>query len=562
MNKHCYSYHIFYFPFKWHLPEEEKKLLSEQVDLKHIPVETYSMWERRQITRRDKTILTDEKALKDAQELFGEQQYYFDFVHPVLYDIKNEPNPIISHYERREPQENNVEYCIKHKNKEYILRIDAINLNLYATGVGVLSFYLANELEEQKGESAIRDINQYGRRIMPPHCGEFTANHRNMLAECISLKGLHNDVNLRYTDSYDYSIDGKSQFGLSDTWQPATFIRNLIEDLSPSLIVIPIIDDRMLVNCWYSNNDLAMKVKSDSNEFINSDFWYKYVFVDSGDNDYDVTCQNKELRTKLIKESTYERWQKFGTLYGITRYSMVALTDEGDFAKNCLSMHMRTIYSRMFELAIIQRASMLRFSGEVTRVSVLEKGNKIIAERIGSIYKEYIRFVNQIYFRSVTAQDQGIEMYNLLMKQLNTKEQIKDLDIDLVVGPAMGGVIVSYELGRQLNKETVFTERKDGVMELRRGFEVKPGAKIIIAEDVVTTGKSTIETKEALEKLGGEVIGVACIANRTSKDIGMPIYSAIKLDIQVHDADECPLCKEGNIELVKPGSREFKELGM
>ena len=122
--------------------------------------------------------------------------------------------------------------------------------------------------------------------------------------------------------------------------------------------------------------------------------------------------------------------------------------------------------------------------------------------------------------------------------------------------------IVSYELGRQLNKETVFTERKDGVMELRRGFEVKPGAKIIIAEDVVTTGKSTIETKEALEKLGGEVIGVACIANRTSKDIGMPIYSAIKLDIQVHDADECPLCKEGNIELVKPGSREFKELGM
>ena len=141
-------------------------------------------------------------------------------------------------------------------------------------------------------------------------------------------------------------------------------------------------------------------------------------------------------------------------------------------------------------------------------------------------------------------------------------EQIKDLDIDLVVGPAMGGVIVSYELGRQLNKETVFTERKDGVMELRRGFEVKPGDKIIIAEDVVTTGKSTIETKKALEALGGEVIGVACIANRTNDDIGMPIYSAIKLEIQVHDADACPLCQAGELELVKPGSREFKEIGM
>jgi len=96
-------------------------------------------------------------------------------------------------------------------------------------------------------------------------------------------------------------------------------------------------------------------------------------------------------------------------------------------------------------------------------------------------------------------------------------------------------------------------------IRIRLNFETD---KIIIDEDVVTTGKSTIETKEALEKLGGEVIGVACIANRTSKDIGMPIYSAIKLDIQVHDANECPLCKEGKIELVKPGSREFKELGM
>lgn len=140
--------------------------------------------------------------------------------------------------------------------------------------------------------------------------------------------------------------------------------------------------------------------------------------------------------------------------------------------------------------------------------------------------------------------------------------QIKNLDIDLIVGPAMGGVIVSYELGRQLKKETVFTERKDGTMQLRRGFQVKPGAKIIIAEDVVTTGKSTMETKRCLETLGGEVIGVACIVNRTSEDIGIPVYSGTKLDIKVYEVDECPLCKEYKYELVKPGSREFKELGI
>lgn len=138
-------------------------------------------------------------------------------------------------------------------------------------------------------------------------------------------------------------------------------------------------------------------------------------------------------------------------------------------------------------------------------------------------------------------------------------DKIKDLDIDLVVGPAMGGVVVSYELGRQLGKESIFTERKDNIMQLRRGFEIKPGAKIIISEDVVTTGKSTIETKKVLEELGGNVIGVACIANRCKDDIGMPIYSCIDLDIQVYDNDDCPLCDEGKIELIKPGSREFKE---
>ncbi|WKY42868.1 orotate phosphoribosyltransferase [Eubacteriaceae bacterium ES2] len=136
-------------------------------------------------------------------------------------------------------------------------------------------------------------------------------------------------------------------------------------------------------------------------------------------------------------------------------------------------------------------------------------------------------------------------------------EQLKNLQIDKVVGPAMGGVIVSYEIGRQLGKESVFTERKDGVMELRRGFEIRPGEKVIITEDVVTTGKSTIETKKVLESLGAEVLGVACIADRRAQgvEINMPIYSAIKLKITAWNPEECPVCKENKIALIKPGSR-------
>ncbi|MGL4606915.1 MAG: orotate phosphoribosyltransferase [Eubacteriaceae bacterium] len=136
-------------------------------------------------------------------------------------------------------------------------------------------------------------------------------------------------------------------------------------------------------------------------------------------------------------------------------------------------------------------------------------------------------------------------------------EQLKNLEIDKVVGPAMGGVIVAFEIGRQLGKESIFTERKDGVMELRRGFEIKPGEKVIITEDVVTTGKSTIETKKVLEALGAEVLGVACIADRRGPgvEINMPIFTAIKLEITAWDPEDCPVCKEGKMPVVKPGSR-------
>lgn len=137
-------------------------------------------------------------------------------------------------------------------------------------------------------------------------------------------------------------------------------------------------------------------------------------------------------------------------------------------------------------------------------------------------------------------------------------EQVKDLGITKVCGPAMGGVLVSYELGRQLGLESIFTERKDGEMQLRRGFSVGPGDKVLIAEDVITTGKSTLETVKALEALGASVIGAACIVDRRGTDCAftLPVYPALKLDIQTYDPSECPLCAQGKVQLQKPGSRE------
>lgn len=135
-------------------------------------------------------------------------------------------------------------------------------------------------------------------------------------------------------------------------------------------------------------------------------------------------------------------------------------------------------------------------------------------------------------------------------------EKVKGLGAEVVVGPAMGGIVVSYELARQLGLPSLFTERENEVMTLRRGFHLEPGAKVLIAEDVVTTGKSSLEAIKAVVAHGGEVIGVACMVNRSglTEVNGLPIYSSIDLDIQTYD-EECPLCIDG-VELVKPGSRK------
>jgi orotate phosphoribosyltransferase len=133
------------------------------------------------------------------------------------------------------------------------------------------------------------------------------------------------------------------------------------------------------------------------------------------------------------------------------------------------------------------------------------------------------------------------------------------LSVDAVVGPAMGGIVVAYELGRQLGLPAFFTERDDaGAMTLRRGFEVKPGQKILIAEDVVTTGKSSGESVVVLESLGAKITALACLVDRRLEgiDIPWPFYPACKVTVANWDAGDCELCRKGT-PAVKPGSRKF-----
>ncbi len=128
---------------------------------------------------------------------------------------------------------------------------------------------------------------------------------------------------------------------------------------------------------------------------------------------------------------------------------------------------------------------------------------------------------------------------------------------DVVVGPALGGILVAYELARSLGARALFTEREGGVMTFRRGFALAEGEKVLVSEDIVTTGKSAKEAVEAVRKAGGEVIGVAAIGDRNGGNpFDVPFRGLINLEFPTYQQEDCPLCAEGGTP-VKPGSRKM-----
>ncbi|MDP6345755.1 MAG: orotate phosphoribosyltransferase [Alphaproteobacteria bacterium] len=130
---------------------------------------------------------------------------------------------------------------------------------------------------------------------------------------------------------------------------------------------------------------------------------------------------------------------------------------------------------------------------------------------------------------------------------------------DLVVSPAMGGVVVGYEMGRQLGLPAIFTERVDGEFLLRRGFEIEPGARVLMAEDIVTTGLSSRECIACIGGLGGEVVAASCLIDRSAgkADVGVPLYSLVAMEVPAYPADELPQDLAA-LPAVKPGSRGLK----
>jgi orotate phosphoribosyltransferase len=175
---------------------------------------------------------------------------------------------------------------------------------------------------------------------------------------------------------------------------------------------------------------------------------------------------------------------------------------------------------------------------------------------------------SQFYLQSAKVLEQP-KTARLLAEALAEQIKASGIEIDTVCAPALGGLIAGYALAQALDVRYIFAERVDGEMTIRRGFDVKPGEKVLICEDIITTGGSAMEAGAVVKELGGEIVAFAALANRgfcerQGSDVtrkancklpeGMPFFALDDFTFEMYSPDECPLCKEGS-EAIKPGSR-------
>lgn len=425
------SYHAFLFPFKWKFLADEGARFEDKTNLKRLNVvlsRYRTTWERRS-SWLDPTTLAQ----------YNEATYFYDFVRPALYD-SGQPDSLLSHYYYVKPVVGDFDYVIELSNgKEYRLEIDDIVVSFFSTGVGLLAFHLYNRSASQTDPEDIIAINQYGRRLYPPYLGitaelvgsqaffeyeDWTSGldsvKHSELAQSIRLEA--GGEILVVEDFTDWAKPPKLD-------QETRLIRHLLPPaLTREVKLTPVIDDRMFVVCWYGNDRVAEKLKN-SGKWLESDWWYRYVFVDGRGR----TCQNQSMQAHLMKEHTYTRWSDYDTFYGVSRYSMVCLTKtfRTESFSRILCSHIQTVYYKIALLALVQRASVMRFSDEVTAISRLSESDRQIGPKVSSLYRQYLRFINKIYFREITPQEQGIEIYGLLQQHMRLETHTQELETEV-----------------------------------------------------------------------------------------------------------------------------------
>jgi hypothetical protein len=428
MNQ-LHSYHIFVFPFKWERSDVDWRKITPQINTHKVQ----SIETRRELG----TWKSKFHSVNDGAD-YSAITYYYDFVRDsVFFESDKEGNAFFKHFEFRFTQNDITKRIIEFEITgckqpgTYRLLIDELELLLYESGVGMLVYKLENR--EYPGIDDIKIINDYCRRIYPQFLDKdnFLNGHGprgKFLPEMISIPFAE------ISESFDYyeSVDNlkKSLFVLPA--HLAIFMPPQFYSPGNTSKIRPNIDDRMFVCTWIGIDALSEKSKTVNWQENDDAFcrnWYQLIFTDGRE----PGCGSKEMMKSLVKSHTYKRWEEFGTLYGISRYSFILLSD-GGYGRNALLPVLKNIYSRFCILALAQRGAILAFSEKATSLAEEITGNssayrerEVLIAKTVELHKDYMQFLKLLYFREITAQEQGIELYDMLREKMRIEQMAKDL---------------------------------------------------------------------------------------------------------------------------------------
>lgn len=418
-----------------------------------------------------------------SSQSYNEYGYFHDYVRTALFGKLNshkrdtqsspceadlfsgETPKFVSCLLRRRSEKGMLELRIKDKNedentfteKTYDLIIDGISLRLFETGIAILAIELINYKYSEFED--IQRINDYGRRVYP----QFLGSETGMEIDIVKNTFLADSIKITLDSSEepenfligDYFITGHDHLHIG------RHITTLLGDEFSNIYKMePIIDDRMYTVCWHGNDDqiakLIVDIKPEQEKshdsiqektpcqaqtkqmkeqpFESSPDWYRFIFMDGKD----CMCQDERTLRSLIEASTYRRWVQYGTLYGVSRYSMVCLSRSN--APDFINIHMRRQYRLIAEILLAQRASIITFFRHVediskkideldedTDISKDRQQREDIVKNIRKLNRDFLGFKNRLWFIEVTPQEQGIEMYDMAIKNMGLEKQMKEL---------------------------------------------------------------------------------------------------------------------------------------
>lgn len=492
LNESPYSVHSFMLPMRWdYLPKKYTKEAGK---------EHFSFEDRTNLNCFMKCLLADNLnwsrkffRINNKAENFNEFHYFHAYTTKTLFDLQQfdekdssiiNSNKVMIYFEI-DTDTNTDTYTIKLADGNiYTLALGGISLHVYNTGVVILTINLENN--RYKNKEDVLMINEFGRRIYPQFLDhQYPYTHKvkeTFLADSIKISiaglGEFKDDFSDYTDLSEREVHHFDGNDFKRNWvvKVPVFIRKLFNDKfcfildeeKPEGIRFNILtDDRMFFQCWYGNNIVSDELKEkdidiiNDNEFLlqhlintsktpvrgglnykktrkeypylQNNFWYSFMFGDKAG----PSIENEKMQKEITEKHTYSRWAGYGTLFGLTRDSFVAVSSDvptllSNKAPN-LREQMKTMYYQMAVLSLAQRASVLRFSAEVSNLADIAKSdeNRKLIANIKILYKNYIEFINKIYYREITPYIQGIEMYNQFQIIMELKDHVKDLDEEI-----------------------------------------------------------------------------------------------------------------------------------